>query len=70
MNGANTRTVRWIVLCHALLISLFFDTLFFAVFFSLPSAETCRINSISSQKCHSTPSEVRMIDCMIVWLDG
>ena len=33
MNGSNTRTVRWILVCHALLISLFFDTLFFAVFF-------------------------------------
>ena len=33
MNGANTRTVRWILVCHGLLISLFFDTLFFAVFF-------------------------------------
>ena len=58
MNGANTRTVRWIMVCHALLISLFFDTLFFAVFFSATEDAQCKALSSGSQRCHSLPSPI------------
>ena len=64
MSGANTRTSRWFGVVHGLLISLFFDTLFFVTFF--PPQNPCG-NYGNSHTCHTLPSKIIEGSTQCVW---
>jgi hypothetical protein len=59
-----TRTVRWVILSHAILVSFMIDTLFFGIFY--PDDATCSVFETKAS-CLALPSKISSDTTMCEW---